>query len=128
MRVILGGMNNPDMQQFAIEIARIASDNKSEDVTTMDLRGLSQVTDYVVICTGTSDRQIRSVADRMLEYGKEVGEQVYSVSGYTNATWILVDFIDVVVHIFAKQYREYYDLELLWGDAPKVHWARSESA
>ncbi|MCH8252860.1 MAG: ribosome silencing factor [Planctomycetes bacterium] len=128
MRVILEGMNNPDMQQFAIEIARIASDNKSEDVTTMDLRGLSQVTDYVVICTGTSDRQIRSVADRMLEYGQEVGEQVYSVSGYTNATWILVDFIDVVVHIFAKQYREYYDLELLWGDAPKVHWARSESA
>ena len=71
---------------------------------------------------------MRAVTDRMLEYGRRVGERPYGVSGYEGGTWILVDFVDVVVHVFLGPYREYYDLELLWGDAPRVEWLRSETA
>lgn len=115
-------------QAFAAELARIAHDHKAEDVTAMDLRGISSVTDFVVICTGISARQMQAVADRAVEYGKRIGERPYGVSGYDAATWILVDFIDVVFHVFARPHREYYDLELLWGDAPRVEWRRSETA
>ena len=114
--------------QFAIELARIAHDNKSEDVIALDLRGISSVTDYTVIGTGTSDRQIRAVADAVIVYGKKVGERPYGFCGRENSVWVVVDYVDVVFHIFAKQYRDYYDLELLWGDAPRLDWARSESA
>ena len=121
-------MPNKDPLQLAIELARIAHENKSEDVIALDLRGISPVTDFVVVATGTSDRQMRAVADRVTEYGKKVGEQLYGSSGYESAAWILLDYVDVVLHLFAASYREYYDLELLWGDAPRVEWARSESA
>lgn len=118
----------PNAHQFAIEIARIAHDYKSEDLVALDLRGISYVTDYVVICTGTSDRQMRAVADLVIEYGKTIGESPFGKAGYENGVWILLDYVDVVFHTFAKAYREYYDLELLWGDAPRVEWARSVSA
>ncbi|MFQ5592015.1 MAG: ribosome silencing factor [Phycisphaerae bacterium] len=114
--------------QFAVELARVACENKSEDVTLLDLRGLSNVMDFAVICTGTSDRQIRGVADRVVEYACKVGEKAYGFCGYESATWIVLDYVDVVMHIFARTYRAYYDLELLWGDAPRIDWARSESA
>ena len=121
-------MPGPDPRQFAIEIARIVHDNKSEDVVALDLRGISPVTDFTVICTGTSDRQMRAVADMIIEYGKKVGEKPYGFCGHEAAAWIVIDYIDVVVHIFDKPYRDYYDLELLWGDTPRIEWARSESA
>ncbi len=114
--------------QFATEVARVAHDNKSEDVTVFDLRGISHVMDFAVICTGTSDRQIRAVADRVKEYARKVGEHHYGLCGYENAKWVIVDYVDVVLHVFARSYRSYYDLELLWGDAPRLEWARSESA
>ncbi len=121
-------MPNLDPLQFAVELARIAHDNKSEDIIALDLRGISPVTDFVVIATGTSDRQTRAVADRVIEYGKKVGERPFGFSGYQSAAWILLDYVDVVFHIFSRPHREYYDLELLWGDAPRIKWARSESA
>jgi len=121
-------MNGIGAEQFAIELARLASDNKCDDVTVMDLRGRSSVTDFFVICSGSSDRQMRSTADVMEAHAKKLGERVYGVCGYQTAQWILVDFVDVVVHIFAAEQRQYYDLELLWGDAPRLSWARSASA
>ena len=123
-----GHVTNRDGHQFAIEVARLAQDYKAEDVVALDLRGISPVTDFVVICTGTSDRQMRSVIDAVKEYGKKVGERPYGVAGYDNATWILIDFVDVILHVFTSTHRPYYDLELLWGDAPRVDWSRSESA
>lgn len=121
-------MPNSDARQFAIELARIAADLKSSDVLALDLRGISPVTDITVIATGTSDRQMRGVANALVDYGKKVGRRPIGFAGYESAAWIVVDFIDVVAHVFAKPYREYYDLELLWGDAPRIEWARSESA
>lgn len=120
-------MAGPESRQFAIELARIAADLKSEDVVAFDLRGITSVTDYTVICTGTSDRQMRAVADAVIEYARKVGQKPYGVAGTENAVWIIVDFVDVVVHVFGRLYREYYDLELLWGDAPRLDWMRSET-
>ena len=114
--------------QFAIEIARLANDLKAVAVVALDLRGITSFTDFTVIATGTSDRQMRALADAVIEYGRKVGEKPFGINGYENAAWVIVDFVDVVLHVFAKPYREYYDLELLWGDAPRLEWVRSESA
>jgi ribosome-associated protein len=121
-------MAESSAQQFAVEAARIAEHHNAEDVTVMDLRGLSPVSDFFVICSGTSPRQIQTVCDMIKEYARRIGEPVYHVSGYETANWVLLDFVDVVVHIFRPEYREYYDLELLWGDAPRVEWTRPASA
>ena len=121
-------MAQSNAEQFAVEVARVANEHNAEDVTVMDLRGLSPVTDFFVICSGTSDRHLRTICDMVKEYARRIHEPVYHVSGYTNATWILLDFVDVLVHIFMPEHREYYDLELLWGDAPRIEWARSASA
>ena len=121
-------VTSPNAFQFAVELARIAHDNKAENVVAFDLRGISPVTDFTVISTGTSDRQMRAVAERAIEYGQKVGERPYGFSGRESARWILIDFVDVVFHVFAKAYRSYYDLELLWGDAPRLEWARGETA
>ncbi len=88
------------------------------------MKSLSAVTDYFVIATGTSDRQIRSASDHLLELAKKKGIKPVGVSGYEYAHWILLDFADIVVHIFSPSYRRLYDLELLWGDAPRVRWQR----
>ena len=115
-------------RQFAIELARIAHDDKCEDITVMNLTGLSPVTDFFVICSGTSDRQMKTAAEHMIEYGKRINEPPFGKSGLDSASWILIDFVNVVVHIFTPEHREYYDLELLWGDAPRIDWARSATA
>lgn len=115
-------------QQLAILAARVAHDNRSEEVTVLDLRGLSPITDYFVICSGTSDRQMRAVFDEIVEEGRRSGWKVFGSAGYEPATWMLLDFVDVVVHIFAPEYRRYYDLELLWGDAPRINWRKPDAA
>jgi ribosome-associated protein len=113
--------------ELAIEAARIAEDSKAEEVTLMDLRGLSGVTDFFVIYSGTSDRQMRAVSDRITDYARSIGDAPLSVTGYEATNWILLDFVDVVVHVFTPQARRYYDLELLWGDAPRIEWRRPEA-
>ena len=120
------GKSNP--QQFAIEAARIAHDYQAESVTIMDLRGRSPVTDFFVICTGSSDRQRQTVCDMVKEYGRSIDDRAIGTCGFDTGNWILVDFFDVVVHIFSAEFRDYYDLELLWGDAPRIEWARQASA
>ncbi len=115
-------------REFALELARIAADHKADNVVVLDLRGLTSITDYLVISTGTSERQMRAVADHVREYAAKVGERPYGMSGYESESWLLLDFVDVVVHVFSREARDYYDLELLWGDAPRLAWARSETA
>lgn len=113
---------------FATQVARIVSDNRAEDVVVLDLRSVSAIADFFVIATGTSDRQMRAIAEKIEEYGRTVGQRVYGRSGYENATWLLVDYVDVVVHLFDAERREYYDLELLWGDAPRVDWQKTDTS
>ena len=116
--------NTDTAKMLAIEAARLASDSHCEDVIVLDLRGVSPVTDYFVIATGTSPRQMRSVADDIAVFGKSIGQPVWQKAGMDSSQWVLLDFVDLVVHLFDSQARGYYDLELMWGEAPHVKWAR----
>jgi ribosome-associated protein len=107
---------------FAITAARIAAERHCSDIVVLDLRGISPATDYFVIVTGTSDRQMRTVADEISEAAKKQGMKRFGRAGYEQGRWILLDFIDIVVHIFDSEYRDYYDLELLWGDAKRIDY------
>jgi ribosome-associated protein len=105
---------------FARAAARIAAGRHCMDIVVLNLKGISPATDYFVIATGTSDRQMRTVADEICVAAREQDLQRFGRAGYEQARWILLDFIDVVIHIFDSEYRDYYDLELLWGDAERL--------
>jgi ribosome-associated protein len=107
-------------KKFAVAAAKIAAERHGTDIVVLDLKGISQAADYFVIATGTSDRQMRTVADEISDIAKEYNMSRFGRAGYEQGRWILLDFVDVVVHIFDDEYRQYYDLELLWGDAKKV--------
>lgn len=111
-----------DARRFAIEAARVAADTRCENIVVLELRGLSSIADYFVIATGTSDRQMIATLDRIAEYSRSVGRKPYRTSDSRTATWMLADYVDVVVHLFDARSRDYYDLDGLWGDAPRVEW------
>jgi ribosome-associated protein len=96
-------------------------DRKGEDIVALDLRKVAEFTDYFMICTGTSDVQVRALADAVIEGMKEAGQRPLHVEGYDSRKWVLIDFVDVVVHVFQPEEREFYALERLWGDAPARH-------
>ncbi len=114
------GQEREDARDFALAAARIASDNKIEAVTVLDLRGLSTLADYFVIGTGTSTRQMHAVLDDLAEHAATLGRKAFHVADATDASWMLADYVDVVVHLFDEEHRSYYDLDGLWGDAPRV--------
>jgi ribosome-associated protein len=97
---------------------KMALDKRAEDVIIIDLRKLSAPTDYFVICSGAADRQVKAIADNILEGTVEKGVKPWHVEGYGALKWVLIDYVDVVVHVFHKETREFYSLETLWGDAP----------
>jgi ribosome-associated protein len=115
-------MNDSDGLELAIHLARLAHADHCGDVTVMDLRDICGFANFFVICSGTSERQMRAVAEHLCEHGRRVNDPVYAVTGLEAATWVLLDFIDVVVHVFTPEHRQYYDLELRWGDAPRIQW------
>ena len=114
-------------RDLACEVAQLADDRHCSDVVVLDLADRSPIARFFVIATGTSDQQIRSVAHEMADVAKEKNHTVYNQAGMQQGRWIVVDFVDVVVHLFDAEYRNFYDLELLWGDAPKVAWSRDET-
>lgn len=94
-------------------------DKKARDITVMDMRQVSGVADYFVICTGDSDLQIKAVADAIRERIREqCDERPWHTEGANHRQWVLLDYVDVVAHIFNQEKRQFYDLERLWGDAP----------
>ncbi|MCS6817022.1 MAG: ribosome silencing factor [Blastocatellia bacterium] len=97
-----------------------ASDKKAENIVALDLRGLASFTDYFLICSGTSTRQVQAIAEAILDTLEEHGTRPLHVEGETVAQWILIDYGDLVVHIFEQSAREYYDLERLWRDAERL--------
>ncbi|HWB20465.1 MAG TPA: ribosome silencing factor [Phycisphaerales bacterium] len=112
-------------QEFAVEAARLMEDRKCEDVRVLDVRGLSQVCDYLIVGSGTSDRQMRSIAHEMKALGREHDNEVFRTNADEEHTWIVVDFVEVVIHLFEPNQRGYYDLETLWSDAKEVSWKRN---
>ena len=109
-----------DGREFALAAAKTASESHCTDITILDLRGKSPATNYFVIATSTSDRQGRSVADEICQLAKKHGFVRFGQAGLEHGRWILIDFVDVIIHIFDDEYRNYYDLEMLWGDAEKL--------
>ena len=109
-------------RKLAIDAARMAAQTHCEKIVVLDVRGLSPITDFFVIASGTSDRQMKSVADEITEMAKQSGNRALSATGLESGSWVLVDFVDVIVHLFSGEARMYYDLENLWGDAQKVMW------
>ena len=94
--------------------------HKAQDVIVLDLRGLSEATDYFVIASGTSDTHVRALAERVLEAMRRSGRRPHHVEGLPVGRWVLLDFVDVVVHVFHPTLRQFYQLERLWVDAPAV--------
>jgi len=105
---------------FAIDAAVSLRGDKCEDVVVLDVRELSPVTDYIVIGTGTSDRQMKAALAHVADVGEERGFKRFGAHADERATWLLADFIDVVVHLFEPNARAHYDLEMLWGDAARL--------
>ena len=106
--------------QLADLISGYASDVKAQEIVELDLRGVLGYTDYFVIATGGSDRQVKAVHDRIHEnMKKDHGLLPRRVEGLGESRWILMDYLDVIVHIFTPEAREFYRLEQLWGEAPK---------
>jgi len=105
--------------ELVSRIAGYASDKKAIDIVELDLRGVLGYTDYFVICSGNTERQVKSIHDGINEgMKKEHGVLPRRVEGVAEARWILMDYLDVVVHVFTPQTRSYYRLEQLWGEAP----------
>ena len=106
-------------EQLVGEITRLAGDKKARDIVELDLRGVLGYTDYFVICSGNTSRQTKAIHDGILEGLKhESGTIPRRVEGAGRADWILMDYLDVVVHIFTPETRDFYRLEQLWGEAP----------
>ncbi|HEY8763984.1 MAG TPA: ribosome silencing factor [Solirubrobacteraceae bacterium] len=106
-------------EQIASAITEYAADLKALDIVQLDLRGIIGYTDYFVICTGRSDRQVKGIHDAIhVGMKDEHGLLPRRVEGVSDARWILMDYLDVVVHVFTPETREFYRLEQLWGEAP----------
>ena len=106
-------------EQLAERIAEIASDRKAADVRVVDLRGIVSYTDFFVICSGNTERQTKAIQDAIhLELKNEAGLLPRRAEGEREARWILLDYLDCVVHIFTPEARRYYRLDQLWGEAP----------
>ena len=108
-------------EQLAQRIAAEAADKKALDIVGLDLRGVAGYTDYFVICSGRTDRQTKAIHDG-IHLGLKKGEGILPrrVEGVSEARWILMDYLDVVVHVFTPDTRGYYRLEALWGDVPRI--------
>lgn len=108
----------PDAQVLAGLIVEAIRAKKAKDVVLIDLRDVSEMADFFVICTGESDLQVKAVVDGVRESIKEkLGERPWRTEGYSHRQWVLMDYVDVVVHVFDAERRDYYNLERLWADA-----------
>ncbi len=104
-------------ESLARRAAALASELKANDVVILDLRGVTDMADFFVIASGTSDTHVRSVAQHVMEEMKHEGMPVHQSEGLTQGRWALLDFVDCVVHVFHPAMRQFYQLERLWGDA-----------
>lgn len=107
-------------KERALLAARTADDKKAEDIVVFHMEGLTIVADYYVLCTGQNRIQVQAIADAVREKMEEAGEPARHVEGYDRGRWILLDFNDVIVHVFDRESREFYDLDRLWADAPRL--------
>ncbi len=110
-----------DIDKRISVIAKAAEDKQAFDTTLLDVRGISSIADYFVILSGNSTRQVVSIAEEIEEQMSKAGEEPLNKNGYKTATWVLLDYEDIMVHVFQKDERVFYDLERLWKDGKKMN-------
>lgn len=110
--------------ELACLCARVASDHKARDIQVLDMRGITPLYDYFVLATGGSRRQIHTLTEEIDAALRAEGEVRHGIEGYESSKWVVQDYGDVVVHVFDKDTRDYYGLEDLWADAPRLDWER----
>lgn len=111
-----------ESRRAAVAAARAAAAKQAEHITILDVHGLIVITDYFVICSGATERQVRTIVEEIERALRELGRKPVRREGESERRWVLLDYVDLVVHVFTEQEREYYDLERLWGDAPRSAW------
>ncbi len=111
-----------ESREAAVAAARAAAAKQAEHITILDVHGLIVITDYFVICSGATERQVRTIVEEVEKALRDLGRKPVRREGESERRWVLLDYVDLVVHVFTEQEREYYDLERLWGDAPRSAW------
>ena len=106
--------------QIAEKIYQAADDKKAKDILVFDMEGISDATDYYIVCSANTDTQVRAIADNIEDELSKLGLFAKSKEGYSEGSWVLMDYSYCVVHIFKEEQREYYNLEKLWSKAPVV--------
>lgn len=107
-------------KEAAIIAAKALDSKKAQNLMLLEVRGVTTLTEYMLLATGTSDTHLRALCDEVEKKMEEAGERVWHREGYRGDTWIVMDFCGVMVHVFTPEQRKFYDLERLWGDAPQV--------
>ncbi|WP_440895907.1 ribosome silencing factor [Amphibacillus sp. Q70] len=110
-------MNN---EQLIKQVVKAADDKRAEDILTLNMKDVSIIADYFVICEGTNERQVQAIARGIKEDVEKNGVTVNRIEGFEQARWVLIDLGNIVCHVFHREERSYYNLERLWGDAPIV--------
>jgi len=123
-----GAQALPPSRDVAIAAARAAADKQASDIVVLDVSKIIVITDHFVICSAGTQRQVRSVIDAVEARLRDLGVKPMRREGEAEAGWWLLDYVDVVVHVFGEEERAYYDLERLWSDAPQVGWQPSDAA
>jgi ribosome-associated protein len=118
----------PPSREVAIAAARAAAGKQGEDITVLDVRTVIVITDFFVIVSGGSSRQVRTITESIESALKELGVKPVRREGETEGQWVLLDYVDVVVHVFGEEERRYYDLERLWKDAGTLTWEDGDEA
>jgi ribosome-associated protein len=118
-----------DSRKLALRCRELAENRKAEDTVILDLRKLSSITDYFVICTGTSEPHLRAIVEEITEnLDKDCHLSPRGTDGRMNTSWVVLDYFDVIVHVMRADARELYNLEDLWGDAPLVKTRKKKAA
>lgn len=109
-------------RELAIECARVADEHRGERILVLDMTRLTPIVDYFVIVTGSTRRRIHTIVEEIDRAMEQAGQRRLGLEGYDSSRWVLLDYGDIVVHVFDPEAREYYDLENLWADAPRIEW------
>ena len=118
----------PPSREVAARAARAAAAKQATDIVVLDVHELIVITDFFVICTASSNRQVKTVIEGIVDSIRELGEKPIRREGEDEAGWWLLDYVDMVVHVFGEEERAYYDLERLWRDAPRLDWQEPDAA
>ena len=120
------GISIIESKDKAIKAARASSDKKAKDIVILELKKLTVIADYFVICSGESTTQVKAIVDHVEEALAKHGVSPGRIEGLGNARWVLLDYGDVIVHVFEEETRNYYELEKFWLDAPRIVWEESK--